>query len=43
MIFEIFYNLIVLGNKIDMRQAASEEELREALGLFETYGKEVLI
>jgi len=24
-----------------MRQAASEEELREALGLFETYGKEV--
>uniref|UniRef100_A0A7S2V1B9 Uncharacterized protein n=1 Tax=Fibrocapsa japonica TaxID=94617 RepID=A0A7S2V1B9_9STRA len=31
---------LVLGNKIDIARAASEEELRYALGLFETYGKE---
>ena len=31
----------ILGNKIDLGKAASEEELRYQLGLFETYGKEV--
>lgn len=31
---------LVLGNKIDVPQAVSEDELRAALGLIETYGKE---
>jgi len=31
---------LVLGNKIDAHSAASEEDLRYALGLFETYGKD---
>ena len=31
---------LVLGNKIDARSAASEDDLRFALGLFETYGKD---
>lgn len=31
--------VLVLGNKIDMTSAASEDELRGCLGLFETYGK----
>jgi len=31
--------VLVLGNKIDMTSAASEDELRGSLGLFETYGK----
>jgi GTP-binding protein SAR1 len=32
---------LVLGNKIDLGRAASEEDLRFTLGLYETYGKEV--
>jgi GTP-binding protein SAR1 len=32
---------LVLGNKIDMASAASEEELKAALGLVDTYGKEL--
>ena len=31
---------LVLGNKIDAHSAASEDDLRYALGLFETYGKD---
>jgi len=31
---------LVLGNKIDMPQAASEDELRYAFGMMDTYGKE---
>lgn len=31
---------LILGNKIDLGRAASEEELRYQLGLFDTYGKE---
>ena len=32
---------VVLGNKIDLHEAASEEELRDALGLtqYANYGK----
>jgi GTP-binding protein SAR1 len=32
---------LVLGNKIDMPSAASEDELKYALGLVDTYGKEI--
>jgi len=31
---------LVLGNKIDVHNAASEDELRQSLGLYDTYGKE---
>jgi GTP-binding protein SAR1 len=34
---------LILGNKIDLGRAASEEDLRYQLGLYETYGKEVKI
>lgn len=32
--------ILVLGNKIDIPNAASEPDLRQVLGLVETYGKE---
>ena len=31
---------LILGNKIDLGRAASEDDLRYQLGLYETYGKE---
>lgn len=31
---------VVLGNKIDVASAASEDELRGALGLHQTFGKD---
>ena len=34
---------LILGNKIDLGRAASEEDLRYQLGLYETYGKETRI
>ncbi len=34
---------LILGNKIDLGKAASEDDLRYQLGLFESYGKEVIL
>ena len=34
---------LILGNKIDMPNAASEDDLRICLGLTETYGKELTL
>jgi hypothetical protein len=34
---------LILGNKIDIGRATSEEDLRDQLGLFETYGKDARV
>lgn len=34
--------VVVLGNKIDMRKAVSEDELRITLGLLHTTGKDII-
>ena len=34
---------VVLGNKIDLPGAASEQELRISLNLVDTYGKDVIV